>query len=81
MPAKVVKYGQKPIFLKTKSKAPGYPKSAGIRIVEVVASKIEIEAKDFKYIAHANRIFPIGAVCWCLQRNVGRRTQSDIAVG
>ena len=81
MPAKVVKYAHKPIFLKTKSKAACNAKTAGIRILQVVASEIEIEAENFKDVAHTHRVFPIWAVRRGLQRNVGWRTQSDIPIG
>ena len=80
MPAKVVKYAHKPIFLKTKSKAACNAKTAGIRILEVVASEIEIEAEDFKDIPHTHRVFPIWAVCRGLQRNVSWCAQGDIPV-
>ena len=52
MPAKVVKYAHNLDFLETKSKATGHPKSTGIRIVEVISSKIKIQAEDFEDVPH-----------------------------
>jgi hypothetical protein len=80
MPAKVVKYAHNLDFLETKSKASGHPKSTGIWIVEVIPSKIEIQAEYFEDVPHTQRILPIRSVRGRLQGNIGWSTQGDIAL-